>query len=86
VIVAESGAAAREALVAQREHLIQLPTLSVVCPKANRADINRDPRWPILTGYGPRPNGQVAIDDIRSALRFRPPKADEAPFTGGSAK
>jgi hypothetical protein len=33
--------------------------------------------------YGLRPIGQVAIDEIWSALRFRPLKPGEAPFTGG---
>lgn len=83
VIFADSGDAAREILAAHKEHLGQFGTLWVAYPKANRADINRDTLWPILTDYGMRPIGQVAIDDTWSALRFRPLKDGEAPFTGG---
>jgi len=57
--------------------------LWVAYPKANRTDINRDTLWPILTDYGMRPNGQAAIDDIWSALRFRPIREGEPPFLGG---
>ncbi len=55
----------------------------VAYPKANRTDINRDSLWPILSEYGMRPNSQVAIDDVWSALRFRALKEGEPPFTGG---
>ena len=48
-----------------------------------KADINRDTLWPSVTEYGLRPNGQVAVDEVWSALRFRPYKEGEAPFTGG---
>jgi hypothetical protein len=30
-----------------------------------------------------RPISQVAVDEVWSALRFRPLKEGEAPFTGG---
>jgi hypothetical protein len=49
----------------------------VAYPKANRTDINRDSLWPILAEYGMRPNSQVAIDDVWSALRFRVLKPGE---------
>ena len=52
-------------------------------PKGNRTDINRDSLWPILGELGLRPVTQVAIDQVWSALRFRPLKPGEAPFTGG---
>jgi hypothetical protein len=55
----------------------------VAYPKGGRADINRDSLWPILAEDGFRPVSQVALDDTWSALRFRPLKAGEAPFTGG---
>jgi hypothetical protein len=55
----------------------------VAYPKAGRADNNRDSLWPILAGYGLRPIGQVAIDDVWSALRFRPLAEGESPFAGG---
>jgi hypothetical protein len=49
----------------------------VAYPKANRTDINRDSLWPILAEYGMRPNSQIAIDDVWSALRFRMLKPGE---------
>ena len=53
-------------------------------PKGGRADINRDSLWPIVAEQvGMRPITNVAIDETWSALRFRPLKADEKPFTGG---
>jgi hypothetical protein len=58
-------------------------TTWIAYPKGNKADINRDTLWPIVTEYGLRPNGQVAVDEVWSALRFRPYKEGEAPFTGG---
>jgi hypothetical protein len=39
--------------------------------------------WPILSEYAMRPIGQVAVDEVWSALRFRALKEGEAPFTGG---
>jgi hypothetical protein len=39
--------------------------------------------WPILGEYGMRPITQVAVDDVWSALRFRPLEEGEPPFTGG---
>jgi hypothetical protein len=52
-------------------------------PKANRADLNRDTLWPVLGEYGMRPVSQVAVDEVWSALRFRPRKPGQPPFTGG---
>lgn len=43
-------------------------------PKAKQldTDLNRDILWELLSQRGIRPVRQVAIDDTRSALRFRP--------------
>ena len=60
-------------------------TVWVAYPKANRTDINRDSAWPILAQFGMRPIGQVAIDEVWSALRFRRLKPGEEPFTGGAS-
>ena len=57
--------------------------LWVLYPKANRTDVNRDTLWPILAGYGLRPISQVAVDEVWSALRFRPLREGEAPFAPG---
>ena len=56
----------------------------VAYPKGNKSDINRDSLWPIVAEFGMRPNGQVAIDDHWSALRFRANREGEAEFTGGA--
>lgn len=83
LVFTDDEASLRAILDAQKERLAQPNILWVAYPKANRIAVNRDSLWPILTEYGMRPNGQVAIDDVWSALRFRPIKEGEAPFTGG---
>ena len=83
LVFADAAAPLRETLDAHAVSLRQLATIWVAYPKGNRTDINRDSLWPILGEYGLRPNGQVAIDETWSALRFRPLKAGESPFTGG---
>jgi hypothetical protein len=83
LIFADDAASLRSILTAQQDKLTLPATIWVAYPKANRADINRDSVWPIAGEYGLRPIGQVAVDDVWSALRFRPMKEGEAPFTGG---
>jgi hypothetical protein len=83
VVFADDADALRELLRAHNEQLARPDILWVAYPKANRADINRDTLWPILAEYGMRPIGQVAVDEVWSALRFRPVKEGEEPFTGG---
>ncbi|MGA7670888.1 MAG: hypothetical protein WBW04_10740 [Nitrolancea sp.] len=85
LVYADDSASLRAILQAQQEHLSELSILWVVYPKANRTDINRDSLWPILSEFGMRPNSQVAIDDVWSALRFRPLKEGETPFKGGGS-
>jgi hypothetical protein len=85
LVFAGSAASLRDQLDRHAADLRQLAIIWIAYPKGNRADINRDTLWPILTEYGLRPNGQVAIDETWSALRFRPLKAGEAPFTGGNS-
>jgi hypothetical protein len=84
VVFVDGAATTRAILDANRGALTSPSVFWVAYPKGNRADINRDTLWPILTDYGMRPNGQVAVDEVWSALRFRPLKEGEAPFTGGS--
>jgi hypothetical protein len=83
LIFADDAAALRAILAAHQDQLALPGTLWVAYPKGNRAEINRDTLWPILAEIGLRPIGQVALDDVWSALRFRPYKEGEAPFTGG---
>jgi hypothetical protein len=46
----------------------------IAYPKAGQldTDLNRDSLWKLLEDRGIRPVRQVAIDDVWSALRFRP--------------
>jgi hypothetical protein len=83
VLFAADAAAARALLDRHRDHLAGPGVLWVAYPKGNRSDINRDTLWPIVGEYGLRPNSQVAVDEVWSALRFRPLKDGEPPFTGG---
>jgi hypothetical protein len=83
VLFADDAASARAFLTAQRDHLGAPTNLWILYPKGNKADINRDSLWPIVAEYGLRPITQVAVDDTWSALRFRPLKDGEEPFTGG---
>ncbi len=83
LVFADDAGSARAILDEQRDHLTTPAVFWVAYPKGNRTDINRDSLWPILAKYGMRPIGQVAVDEVWSALRFRPLKPGEAQFTGG---
>ncbi len=85
LVFAQDAAALSEILDAHAEQLKGPAVVWICYPKANRSDINRDTVWPIVGEYGLRPNGQVAVDEVWSALRFRPLKPGEAPFTGGKS-
>jgi hypothetical protein len=83
-IVFVDGAAAVTAFLAEHAaHLGGPPVLWFCYPKGGRADIDRDSLWPMIAVHGLRPITQVAVDDTWSALRFRPLRPDEPPFTGG---
>ncbi|WP_092624806.1 hypothetical protein [Jiangella sp. DSM 45060] len=86
VVFADDAASARSVLTAHRDTVTAPPVVWIAYPKGGRSDINRDTLWPIAVEFGLRPNGQVAIDDVWSALRFRASKPGEAPFTGGAKK
>lgn len=51
----------------------------IAYPKAGQldTDLNRDSLWQLLESRGIRPVRQVAIDDVWSALRFRPAQPSE---------
>jgi hypothetical protein len=84
VIFVEDATATRKALAEHAPDLGKPAVVWIAYPKGNRTDINRDTLWPIVAEFGMRPNGQVAIDDRWSALRFRASREGEEPFTGGS--
>lgn len=49
--------------------------LWVAYPKGSskvKTDVNRDRLWPVVQAHGWRPVRQIAIDEVWSALRFRP--------------
>ncbi|MCA2213059.1 hypothetical protein [Jidongwangia harbinensis] len=82
VIFVEDAASARRILAEHAADLHAPGVLWVAYPKGNRSDVNRDSLWPVVAEFGMRPNGQVAIDDRWSALRFRANREGEEPFTG----
>jgi hypothetical protein len=84
LVFARDARSLRAILAAHGDRLTGTSFLWVVYPKANRTDINRDTLWPIVAELGVRPITQVSIDDTWSALRFRPLKHGEAPFSGAS--
>lgn len=67
----------RTTLATHGKHMSHPDTAWVAYRKANRTDINRDSVWPMLGEHGMSPIGQVAIDDVWSALRFRALKPGE---------
>jgi hypothetical protein len=72
-----------EAIAEDNAEALHAPTvLWVAYPKAGKSDLKRDTIPPHLTRREMVPIGQVAIDDVWSAIRFRPRKPGEAPFTG----
>jgi len=83
LVFADDAGALRELLAGHGDQLTRPNVLWIAYPKANQSDLNRDTLWPILAEHGMRPIGQVALDEVWSALRFRPLKDGEAPFTGG---
>ncbi|HEV3496803.1 MAG TPA: hypothetical protein VHA34_10675 [Actinomycetes bacterium] len=83
LVFADDAASLRDLLATHQERLARPDILWVAYPKGNRTDINRDSLWPILSELGLRPVTQVSIDQVWSALRFRPLRQGEAPFTGG---
>ena len=84
VLFADDAAGARKLLEEHTGDLAKPKVLWIAYPKGNKADINRDTLWPIAADFDLRPNGQVAIDDHWSAMRFRPNKPGEGRFTGGA--
>jgi hypothetical protein len=71
VLYVDSPQAVRDLLTANKEHLAG-PTIWVAYPKGNKASINRDSLWPILEEFDMRPVGQIAINELWSAMRYRP--------------
>ena len=85
VVFADDAAAVRSTLEKHAADLGKPGVFWVAYPKGNATDVNRDSLWPIVADFDMRPNGQVAIDDKWSALRFRPNRPGEGRFTGGAA-
>ena len=83
VVFASSAEELRRVLTEHEGRLARPGVFWVAYPKGNRADINRDTLWPILGEHGMRPISQVSVDEVWSALRFRPLADGEPPFTGG---
>lgn len=84
LVFADDAASLRAILATYGTRLSQPPIFWVAYPKGNRTDVNRDSLWPILVDHGMRPISQVAVDEVWSALRFRPLKEGEE-FAAGHA-
>lgn len=83
LLFADDAASIRAVLEASAPDVAKPPVVWVAYPKGNRTDVNRDSLWPILGEFGMRPNRQIAIDEVWSALGFRALKPGEEPFAGG---
>lgn len=80
VLFVDSEATLRQAIADDGAPLAGVPVLWVAYPKGGRADVNRDSLWPVVAELGLRPISQVAVDEVWSALRFRPLAAGEGQF------
>lgn len=67
----ELGPVALEAIEYDGVLWISYPKKSAKVP----TDLSRDTLWELMAGTGLRPVTQIAIDDVWSALRFRPAEA-----------
>ncbi|MGH1527133.1 hypothetical protein ACRAWC_25940 [Leifsonia sp. L25] len=88
--VAPEAAAVSVTIVRSRDELLAqfetaLPALTgaravwFLYPKGGRADLNRDTIIREAGAFGWRPIGNVAVDDVWSAVRVRPLADGEAP-------
>jgi hypothetical protein len=84
LMFADDGDSLRKLVDRHAGRLAELETLWVAYPKGDRADINRDSLWPVVAEHGVRPVSQISIDEVWSAIRFRPLKPGEPQFTGGT--
>lgn len=84
LVFADDAASLRAIVAAHAGDLRDREVVWVAYPKGNRADLNRDTLWPVLAEHGLRPIGQVSVDDVWSALRFRALAPGEV-FRGGAA-
>lgn len=82
LVFADDRDSARETVAGNAADLSALEILWVAYSKGKRSDLSRDTLWPILAEHRMRPIGQVALDEVWSAMRFRPLKAGEV-FRGG---
>jgi hypothetical protein len=72
VVVVDDERGLRALADAHREVLGAPRALWLLYPKGNRIALNRDSLWRLMADYGVRPITQVAVDEVWSALRFRP--------------
>lgn len=84
LLFADDEAGLRGLIARHGGHLPSRPNLWIAYPKGNRTDINRDTLWPIMMELNLRGIGQIAVDDVWSAMRFRPLRPGEVPGGQGS--
>ncbi len=83
LLFAEAAGSLWDLVHAHQDRLARPATFWAAYPQANRVYVNRDTLRPIPTAYRLRPIGQVAVDEIWSAMRFRPNQEGETPVAGG---
>jgi hypothetical protein len=84
-IFGDDAQSLRNAVAAHANRLAHSETLWFAYPTGNGADIDRHSLWPILAEHGLWPVGLVSLDDRWTAMRVRPLKPGDPPFTGGAA-
>jgi hypothetical protein len=85
LVFGDNAESLRESVAAHAGQLAEPQNLWIAYPKGNRTDMNRDTLWPIVVPCGVRPIGQISVNEVWSAMRFRPLKPGEQPFRGGGA-
>jgi hypothetical protein len=84
VIFVDDAARARTILTEHKAEITKPGVVWLAYPKGGKADINHDSLRPIVAEFGLRPDGQVDVDNLWSALRFRADREGESAFTGGT--
>jgi hypothetical protein len=85
LLLGDDAQSLRNVVAAHASRLAHSESLWFVYPEGNRADIDRDSLVAILAEHGLWPIGWVSLDDRWSAMRFRPLKPGEPPFTDRAA-
>lgn len=72
VLFADDRAGLEALLAVHLDALADARARWIVYPKGNRADINRDSIWRLVEEHGWSLVSNVAVDEVRSAVRMKP--------------